>query len=82
MYGCLPLLLFGVFIAVFSLLGTVLRVLFTLKRSAQHFADSVRRGDKPQFTSRREQPKKDAKSRDKHFDRTEGEYVPFEEVKD
>ncbi len=89
MYGCLGFILFGVFFLVVALGLNLLRLLFGVRRAARRFTEGMA------GTSRKAEPSgggtagKPAESghaashrssSGKFFDKSEGEYVDFEEL--
>lgn len=93
MYGCLPLLLFGIVFIFFSALIGLLRLLFGVRRTARAFRDAMGGGAQQQTRQGRHDAGHDNhtahaaagetshRKNGKFFDRNEGEYVDFEEVK-
>lgn len=96
MYGCLPILLFGIFFVILSVFVGIVRLLFGINRVRRQFRRSAEAGARRSGSSYDRSSsstqssgaaassgadaRRNAKG-DKFFQSDEGEYVDFEEVK-
>ena len=79
--GCLFFLLFGVFIIFFAVFGNLIRMLWGVKKATKKFKNAAKEQQKQesQFSQERHEHRK--KEKGKIFDKSEGEYIEFEEIK-
>lgn len=85
LFGCLFVIIFGVFIVVFSLLWNVLRVFFHIRKTTKDFqkkAESAFNQEEGYTKAEPAHKSKHHNPNEKIFSKDEGEYVDFEEIKD
>ena len=86
--GCLFFFLFGIFILFFAVFGNIIRVLFGLRKAQKNFKKAAKQAEKEQrkqnhnySDQQTSRPHKKQQNKGKIFDKNEGEYIDFEEVK-
>lgn len=81
MYGCLTFLFFGLFFIVIASVLGAFRLLFGLKRSARRFANSMKGTTSQAPPEEEAAPRSPRKRKGKFFEKDEGVYVDFEEIR-
>ena len=84
--GCLFVIIFGVFIVFFSIIINLIRLIFNVKKTTKNFKKKAEEAFNQQSTSKTGQTHQHTKrpnnDNGKIFDKNEGEYIDFEEIKD
>lgn len=80
MYGCLLLSFLFLPVFLFYALMFFLRTFLGLRRTARQFTESTN-GKNPKNEAEKTEQKGKTKNGRKNFDRDEGEYIDFEEIK-